>query len=129
MNWKNAAAASWKSFKDFMLLIWSLYDCEPTPEQKERARIRCEEYEMNERCSRIMAENGSNDFVALIVTGLVCAFVLIGGAWIYSDYIKPNASSIKSHIPVKVTVEYRTQAQEDSVKVEAYLRYFASQQR
>lgn len=137
MTWKNAAAASWKSFKSLMLLIWSLYDCEPTPEAIERKRVREAEWaaeverHQRERCRRSMADEGVSDFVALICTGFVCACVLIGGAWIYSDYIAPHipeaTESVKSHIPVKVTIEYRTPAQEDSIKVEAYLRYLASQ--
>lgn len=102
MNWKNAAVASWKSFKSFVLLIWSLYDCEPTPEAIARREARqAKEQEELERM-RANVVRSDIDGAVVQVFAVVCLIVAAGFAtWCY------NNIDFKSHIPVSVTVEYR----------------------
>lgn len=91
MNWKNAAAASWKSFKSFVLLIWSLYDCEPDPEaiarKKEREAAWAAEVERMDRerlrkgpsyFERAITDLFKLAFFVVVVVGIIASFVFLG---------------------------------------------------
>lgn len=97
-----------KTMKKIALTVWAWYDCEPTPEAiaRREAQQAKEQEELERMRKSAVASRGNEDLLALIGCGVICVAVLLGCAYIFDGCSAPNID-IKSHVPVKITVEYR----------------------